>query len=292
MQDFDVFTHTLVADVGLGATFTVAYPTGRTADDYLGAKSCFITSHSIMTLFQEVGDFSIVFGSANISITLATGLALPNGAKLGINLRRAEAGKDMADPATMTKLDLVRIILGVAATAVANGAVLSQNCSATTGLATGINGSLASAGIATFDVPRNVVAAWTGTAVLTVTGKDKYGVTMRESSASGTTFTGKKAFKTITGISVSADVTGLTVGSGVVLGLPVFVADVADLVKEAVDGAAPTAGTFVAGVQTTASATTGDIRGTYNPNSAPNGARNYELSVMVRRSDYKGVAQF
>jgi hypothetical protein len=43
---------------------------------------------------------------------------------------------------------------------------------------------------------------------------------MTESSASGTSFTGKKAFATVTKVKVSADVTALTVGTGNVLGLP------------------------------------------------------------------------
>jgi hypothetical protein len=159
-------------------------------------------------------------------------------------------------------------------------------------LATGINGALASGGVATFDVPRNVVGAWTGTAVMTVTGTDVYGETVVESSASGTSLTGKKAFKTVTAVSVSADVTAATVGSGDVLGLPVALPEKGLVVREMEDGAAPTAGTLVAAVRTTATATTGDVRGTYDPNSACDGAKAFQLLALLPNATDHGVDQY
>jgi len=146
--------------------------------------------------------------------------------------------------------------------------------------------------VATFDVPRNVVAAWTNTAVLTVTGTDEYGNVMRESSASGTSMTGAKAFKTITSVTTSANITGLTVGSGVRLGLPMYLPNVPNVIVQLQDGAAATAGTVVAGDSAVATATTGDVRGTYSPNSAPNGSLRFELDVIVRSPEYRGNAQF
>jgi hypothetical protein len=196
----------------------------------------------------------------------------------------------------MTILTPVKITLGAPATAVANGFIASQDLTAAGVFSVNTTFAAAKAaaslnGIA--DVPRNVVAAWTGTAVLTVTGTDEYGAVVKESSASGTSLTGKKAFKTITGIAVSANVTGLTVGTGVVLGLPMFLPDAGDVMREIMDGAAATAGTVAAGVTTSpATATTGDVRGTYNPNSAPNGARVFELNVSLRDPSFTGVAQY
>jgi hypothetical protein len=135
---------------------------------------------------------------------------------------------------------------------------------ATTPLAL-INGALAASGAVTLDVPRNVVGAWTGTAVLTITGTDQYGETMKESSASGTTMAGLKAFKTITSVSFSANVTSATVGTGKVLGMPVKISTKNGMQPALFDGAAD-AGTRVAAVTTDpATATTGDIRGTYAP---------------------------
>jgi hypothetical protein len=113
-----------------------------------------------------------------------------------------------------------------------------------------------------------------------------------ESSASGTSLTGKKAFKTVTGITVSANVTGLTVGTAKVLGLPVFVAGAAEVIREIQDGAVATAGTLVVGDLTTATATTGDVRGTYAPNGTPNGSITFELLVALRSPEFTGNAQF
>jgi hypothetical protein len=162
----------------------------------------------------------------------------------------------------------------------ADGAVETQAATLVGGLATGINGALASGGVATFDVPRNVVAAWTGTAVITVTGTDVYGRRQVESSGSGTSLAGKKAFKTVTGIAVSADVTGLTVGTGNVLGLPVRVTDAGYLLRVGWDNAlADNAGTFVAADATAVTATTGDTRGTFVPGSAPNGTRRLIVAI-------------
>jgi hypothetical protein len=75
----------------------------------------------------------------------------------------------------------------------------------------------------TFDTPRNVVGAWTNAAVITITGTDVDDNPVVEKSASGTSHTGTKAFKTVTSVTTSATVTSATIGSGVVLGLPCYV---------------------------------------------------------------------
>lgn len=135
-----------------------------------------------------------------------------------------------------------------------------------------VNGTLASGGVATPDVPRNIVAAWTGTAILTITGTDYYGQTQTEASASGTSFTGKKAFATVTAISVSANVTGFTAGTGNVLGLPFKIVS-GDLFAPVFLDAAD-AGTVVVGDNTNpATASSGDVRGTYAPAGTLNGAK-------------------
>jgi len=139
--------------------------------------------------------------------------------------------------------------LGSPGAAVANNILLSASVLAATLAATVLTGALVSGGIATVDARtgRNVVAAWTGASVLTVRGFDMYGKAMSESSASGTSFTGKKAFKTITSIQFSADVTLCTIGTGVVIGLPSCVLNAAFVLKESMDGAAAVAGTIAAG---------------------------------------------
>lgn len=288
----DSVAKTLTADVGAGGTFTVAYPDSRSADDYLGGTDHHIQSHSIRSLFSKNGDFSLSFGAALITVTLATGLLLANNTIVYLHLDRSgeDTSESFASSARMSLMNLVRMVFGAVTAAVATAVAASQAIN--TGVDGVLNGTLAVNGVATFITPRNVVAAWTGAAVLTVTGTDEYGKVMTEASASGIAFTGKKAFKTVTKIRVSANVTALTAGSGVVLGLPVFLADVADILKEHVNGAAAgAAGVIVAGDVAAPTNLTGDVRGTWAPNLAPDAARVYELTAALRSFSYTGGAQ-
>lgn len=295
MQKFDSVSYQLPSAVGAGASFTVPYPYGRSSDDYLGGTDHYIVSHSARTLFARSNDFTVTFGASNITVTMGGAIALAAGTVVYLNIDRAESenNDNLTNADRMSVMAPARLMFGVPTAAAANDIVLSQACTAANGLATGINGARATAGVASVNTPRNVVAAWTGAAVLTITGEDEYGKVMRESSASGTSFTGKKAFKKITKVQTSADITGLTVGTGVILGLPVFLADVPDVIREMVNGAIPgTAGTILAGDNSAATATTGDVRGTYTPNQAPDGSRFYELTALVRSTTHRGVAQF
>jgi hypothetical protein len=163
---------------------------------------------------------------------------------------------------------------------VANSVAASQSItSGTPGL---VNGALATAGVATMDVPRNIIAAWTGTAVLTITGTDYYGQPQTEVSGSGTSFTGKKAFATVTAINVSASTTGTTVGTGNVLGLPFKIVSgdfFAPVFLDAAD-----AGTIVVGdITNPATSSTGDVRGTYAPAGTLNGAK--FVAALLKVSD-------
>ena len=141
-----------------------------------------------------------------------------------------------------------------------------------------MTGATAVGGVAILDVARTVVAAWTGTAVMTVTGTDMYGYTQTESSASGTSMTGKKAFATITSIAVSANVTAATVGTGAKLGLP-FAVRSGDIFATTLNDAAD-AVTLAAADQTyPATSTTGDVRGTATATGALNGSSYYAALI-------------
>lgn len=174
----------------------------------------------------------------------------------------------------------------------ADGACASQ--SVTSGVAALINGALASGGVATFATPRNVVAAWTNTAILTITGTDAYGATLIETTASGTSHTGKKAFKTITSVVPNANITGCTVGEGAVIGLP-FRVQASDLLAARFDNAID-AGTFVPAVTTTATGTSGDIRGTFAPAGTLDGTKKLSLLMVAYDDSTKegafGVSQY
>lgn len=152
-----------------------------------------------------------------------------------------------------------------------------------------LGGSLCSGGVGTADFAKNVVIVVThGSSVVAmsgvITGTDINGNVQTEawSVTAGTTsktFTGKKAFKTITSITetVAADASANSIiaGTGLVFGLQTKLA-VASAVKEVAAGSVVTNGTFV----TASSAATDDPRGTYSPNTAANGSNDYTVYFL------------
>jgi hypothetical protein len=294
MSKFDIIVHTLGSAVTDSGTFTVNYPTNKDAGAYRSGLDHKAATNAYGILSTVDGTLAITFGTSNMTITNKSGGTLAAGTTLWLQLAQAEDADDenaAANIEQMAKSKLYVINLGAPDVADADG--VSASASVTASADGVIGGALASGGVATFDVPRNVVGAWTNTAIMTVTGTDQYGKVVVESSGSGTSMAGKKAFKTVTHFTVSANVTGCTVGTGDVLGLPVFLAGAARVLGEMQDGAKATAGTTVAGVATVpATATTGDVRGTYDPNAAANGSLVFELICAIDDPSFKGVAQF
>lgn len=199
-------------------------------------------------------------------------------------------GRNFANNGTATepgvRMSPINVYNVVPAALVVNGICLQQTI---TGAANAvINGSLASGGVATLDVPRNVVidAAGAATAVLTIFGTDAYGIPMSEAiTLNGTTaVAGKKAFKTITRIASSATATDIFVGTGDIFGLPIR-ANTRNYVITAWNNAVVTTGTFVAADATTATTTTGDVRGTYAVPDAADAVKRLTLWVFVFDDD-------
>lgn len=208
-SQFDEVSVTLSADVGFGGTFTASYPTGRTATDYLGGSESMLYSQSHKPLSQEDGEFTLTLGASNITFTMQTAVSLVSGETVYLNLDRAEgdgsvtdAAEALASSANMTAMEVIKIDLGAPDVADVDGIL-----EAYTGSTPALDGALVSGGVATLDVPRNIVVDSGGvdTAVLTFTGTDEYGNTVVESiTLNGTTaVAGKKAFKTVTGVSSS-----------------------------------------------------------------------------------------
>ena len=287
----------LAAAVATAGTFAVGYPTGKDRGAFsLG------TSHRLSALgkvFSFPEDITISFGATTATITYNGATTLPAGTPFTVQFDEIGAANAVFEPISAQQIyapaTLALLNLGSPGVAAANNILLSASVTAVTPAATVLTGALVSGGVAVIDARtgRNVVAAWTGTSVLTVRGTDMYGKAMTESSASGTSFAGKKAFKTVTSIQFSADVTACTVGTGTVLGIPAYLPNAALILKESMDGAAATAGTTVVGIANTKStATTGDVRGTYVPNSAPDGSRAFLLTVSLADPSYLGAAQF
>lgn len=213
----------------------------------------------------------------------------------------------------------------VAAQVAPTASVLNDILTATLGpnnatITPALNGTLVAGGIATlmgaygpYTGGRNVVITVThATAVIAesgvITGIDINGRVIAEAwsvAAGGTTqtYTGKKAFKYVTSVSITsagnATTDTNTVGDGVLFGLDVHAtfsstvgvaAGVAGLaVKEIMDTTLLTTGTVVpfdpvnSGWST---AFTADPRGTYSPATAPNGAHVYDLWFISDDPEY------
>jgi len=294
---------TLSADVATAGTFTVSYPTGTDEGAFAGGTEHYILALGAkFTAEQASGGISLSFGASNITVTYNGSTTIPAGSKVWVQLdQRGRSGESVSlgEDSVSSVLDvagvnvtfgsLVEINLGSPDVADPNGVAESQGATTAT-----LDGALVSGGVATFDVPRNVVAAWTTTATLTVTGTDVFGNAMVETSGSGTSMAGKKAFKTVTSAVFSTAVTGATIGTGDVLGLPVYLGSVGFVLEELEDDGIATGGTIVAGLAegTPATATNADVRGTYDANSAADGAKSFSLITFVPDVTNTGVAQY
>lgn len=292
-MSFKIVSGTLAAAVAPSATVAISYPPGTSRGTFAtGVDHYMMLGQDKIT---EPEGMTLSFGASSVTVTNAGASTWAAGTDFLFQFDEAgdgnavsRSGVELYDPLSVVLVDLGSPIVGDA-----DGVCASQ---AITALAGGtINGALASGGVADLRLTgRNVVAAWTGTAVMTVTGTDIFGNVLVESSASGTSLTGKKAFKTVTSVAVSADVTGATVGTGNVLGLPVRLPAAGNILRELENGATATAGTTVGALasSTPSTATTADVRGTYVPNSTPDGSKGFQLICALPDPAFAGEAQY
>lgn len=240
-MNFKTVKFTLSADVADSGTFTVGYPSGFDDGNFETATGHYISMNGTK-LFQP-NDIGLSFGDTSVTVTNRTGGVLAKdsvgyltlftkGVDTAISgktkFKKQVRGKALAHARVFSPL---RIDFGSPLTADADGICASQSGTAATAMS--LNGALLGANnLMILDVPRNVVATWTGTAVLTVVGEDEYGQPMIESSGSGTSMTGVKAFKKIISVTPSANITSATVGTGVVLGLPIAVRNASNVLAE------------------------------------------------------------
>ena len=239
-----VITGTLASAVADAGTFTVAYPTGKDEANFYGAHGHkFVLGQN--NALSSPDDFSISHSSTVMTITNKSGSTWA--ANTAFRLQVEEPGQrayrsdrtagNVLLNATESKVMKVALCPDILD---ADGVCESQTITfATTPLAL-VNGALSdgdlATSVATMDTPRALKATWTSTAVLTVTGTDAYGDTISEASGSGTTFNGKKAFKTVTSVSMSANVTSLVLGTTDIIGLPVYLPSAAHVLRVAQDG--------------------------------------------------------
>lgn len=287
---------TLGSAVAKDGTFNVPYPSGTQAGTFAGGYAHVL--YALMSKFSAPTGITVSFGASYITVTYKGNTTIPAGTSVVIGFDAFGATDNTFRPGSSvntTTAILTFLDLGAPATLDADGIAEAQSASGAHDLT--LNGALASNGVVTLDVPRNVIVDSGGadTAVLTVYGTDVYGKALRESiTLNGTSaVSGKKAFKTITRIASSATIAnGAFVGTGDVLGLPVFLPGAGFVIKELQDGAAATAGTLAAGNTSAATATTGDVRGTYDPNAACDGSKVFKLLVALEDPSYQGLPQY
>jgi hypothetical protein len=227
------------------------------------------------------------FPPYRLSVTddLRTGNAVnANSTKKGIPLAGAEAQAVLV------------VSLGAPITADVDGICAAQAIGAAGNAL--INGALASGGVATLDglggrgVLIDSTDAGDTTQTVTIYGTDVHGAIVVETiAANGTTaVAGLKAFKTITRVAVSAALTGnLTVGTTDVLGLP-YCPVVGGYLGAILNENTADAATYVAPSRVTATATTGDVRGTIDPAGAVNGTNIYKVRIAVQNGPTNAAA--
>ena len=138
-----------------------------------------------------------------------------------------------------------------------------------------ITGALATSGVATMTTPRNmvVVSSTTDTTqTALITGTDVYGEAMSEDIAfNGTTpVPGLKAFKTVTSVVIDITMAGNPdIGTVDVLGSPIRI-ETLNAVIQTTSAGVVDAPTLLVADDTTATTTTGDIRGTVQFTATPN----------------------
>jgi hypothetical protein len=170
-----------------------------------------------------------------------------------------------------------RIVLGAPVVASATAFLSAQSIAAAVDTLTFLSAN-SEAVMSRYGRCVQVVASGAATSNVTVYGRDYLGQKMRESfTLNGTTpVVGLKAFRYID--RVTAAITGgttINLGHTDKLGLPYVTTRV---LAEYMDNVLQSAGTHVAPVFTDPqTATTGDPRGTYDPNGTLNGTRIFEL---------------
>lgn len=192
---------------------------------------------------------------------------------------------------------------------VADVDAVSAARSYTQGGAITINGSWTTNGVASFDVPRNITINMAGgssggsTMTYSFLGTDMYGALMTEfifgPNSSLSAGIGLKAFKTVLSGSVPQTMSiPVSVGFGTKMGLPFTITDRRDVLKFSANSTDELTTATIAGADTTstATATTGDTRGTIIPNTTANSATTYTVWFAAINFDTKinlyGVDQY
>lgn len=286
----------LAASVAPSGTVAISLPTGYDVGRVQGGIGHVLVINQGTLLSPR--DFSVALAGTTATITNRTAGTWAQGSPFILQLNQpGDAAKTIAPSRVTDKVvgtALVRLVnIGAPATASAT-AVLS---------AVAVAAANVNVLPAVFIVPGGcagraltIKSSTTDTTQsITIVGKDIFGVTITQTLAlNGTTaVNGTKAFATVTSVTANIALAGnLSVGTIDVFGLPVPVNMLGLVVKDLTDGATSgTAGTFVVADQTAGgpSATSGDARGTYAPNTASNGTHYYHVLLIAPDAGFAGI---
>jgi hypothetical protein len=309
-MSFKIFNATPSSAVATGGTIAFALGTASVLGQMKFEGNHVLYARGLQAQFAFPGDFTISFSGSTATVTYNGTTSIP--ANTLVELQLEAAGENNYLASSIEPKDSVFDVLGNIRAVVARP-VRALFGAIATASATAVLNAAARAGTVkntyapavVLDVPRSLVYvssnAGDTTQVITAFGTDEFGVAVSETvTLNGTTpVNGKKAFKTVLADQNSVALAGtLSIGTRAGgIGLPFFLpggtgAGIGYVLKEIQDGAVATAGTFVGGDLTKASNTTNDVRGTWTPNSAPDGAKVYEVVIMASDLTFKGVPQF
>lgn len=293
---FGISETVLASLVESAGTFTVGYPAGMARADFVGGVAAKISA--LQTIFTAPEDFTVSLGASSVTVTWGSATDLAAGTVVKMQLDAEEGSVDVVDVAgaairidRANPVEIRRLDLGNPAASDDDYFRASASISA---------GGALTLLQTVLDFPRNIIITNAGddsADTYTVTGEDEYGVAMIEiiTGANAGIAAGKKAFKTVSSIVASgASASTVKVGFGDVLGLPVWVPSSGRILKELQDDAAATAGTLVGGLSTNtkSTATTADVRGTYDPNAACDGSKSFAIIVAVSDPNFIGNPQY
>lgn len=247
MNNQKTITTTLATALVQAGTLAFTYPTGFFKSDFNTFNAELVTSSNDRFTTAN-GDFSVSLGdtSATITFRAATSIAAGTSVILGLDMQGPQLYKDQDKSKLTIKKTVVRTIervnLGTPATAATTTVATTVVATTTvkTYTLTDFTAAFKAAG-GILDVPRNLTVTGSSAAdhVVTITGKDVYGQTMVENITANSTATvaGVKAFAQVTGVSIAAGASAKTIsiGTGVALGLPIFVKTWDHVLRQVVD---------------------------------------------------------
>lgn len=307
-MSFKIYTFSPASAVATGGTMAFVLGNAVELGQVKNEGNHVLFAEGLGAQFNFPGDFTISFSGSTATVTYNGTTSIPAGSVVKLQLESAGENSYLTQPQPLTGRDylgnvrhvqsaLVRVLLGAPIAASATNIVATV-------ARTGTNTLTTYAPAFVQDVPRNLqVTSSSGsdtTQTVIIRGFDEFGVAMSETfSLNGTSvIAGKKAFKVLVSDQVSATMVGtISIGSNTALGMPFFLpggtgAGIGYVVKEVQDGAATTAGTAKGGDLTKATATTGDVRGTWVPNSASDAVKVVELFISGADVSFRGVPQF